>query len=75
MTFDQGALIDPIASAYRPVRKAAIRSSDVVVIYGPGPIGLYALLIASAEGARKLVVVGTNGMKIAWRWQKQWVRI
>ncbi len=61
MTFDQGALIDPIASAYRPVRKAAIRSSDVVVIYGPGPIGLYALLIARAEGARKLVVVGTNG--------------
>lgn len=60
MGFDQGAAIDPIASAYRPVRKAAIGSDDTVVVFGPGPIGLYALQIAMAEGARRVAVVGTE---------------
>jgi len=61
LTFNQGASIDPIASAYRPVRKSQITSEDVVVIFGPGPIGLYAAQIAKLEGAKKLIVVGTNG--------------
>jgi 2-desacetyl-2-hydroxyethyl bacteriochlorophyllide A dehydrogenase len=60
-SFEQGAAIDPIASAYRPVRKAAIGSQDTVVIFGPGPIGLYALQIALAEGARRAAVVGAAG--------------
>ncbi|BBO79913.1 alcohol dehydrogenase [Desulfosarcina ovata subsp. sediminis] len=59
--FNQGALIDPLASAYRPVRKARISSSDFVVIYGPGPIGLFALQVARAEGAGRILVVGAAG--------------
>jgi L-iditol 2-dehydrogenase len=61
LSFNQGAAIDPLASAYRPVRKAQITSEDCVVVFGPGPIGLYALQIARAEGARRLVAVGTHG--------------
>lgn len=61
MSFNQGASIDPIASAYRVVRKTAITSRDVVVIFGPGPIGLYALQIARAEGAFKIAVIGAMG--------------
>ena len=61
MNFDQGASIDPIASAYRPVRKANITSQDVVAIFGPGAIGLYALQIAKAEGAKKILVIGAKG--------------
>jgi len=61
MSFNQGASIDPIASAYRVVRKAAITSRDVVAIFGPGPIGLYALQIAKAEGAFKIAVIGVKG--------------
>jgi len=61
MNFNQGASIDPIASAYRPVRKANITSDDVVAIFGPGPIGLYALQITRVEGARNIIIVGTQG--------------
>lgn len=61
MDFDDGASIDPIASAYRPVKKAKIHSDDTVVIFGPGPIGLYALQIAVAEGAKKIIIVGARG--------------
>jgi L-iditol 2-dehydrogenase len=63
MTFNQGASIDPIASAYRAVKKADISSNDVVAIFGPGPIGLYALQIAKAEEAKKTIVVGAKGDK------------
>ncbi|MEW6266166.1 MAG: alcohol dehydrogenase catalytic domain-containing protein [Thermodesulfobacteriota bacterium] len=61
LSFNQGAALDPIASAFRPVRKAQITSEDRVVIFGPGPIGLYALQLARAEGARSVAVVGAAG--------------
>jgi len=60
LDFDDGASIDPIASAYRPVKKAMIHSDDVVVIFGSGPIGLYALQIALKEGAKKVITVGSS---------------
>ncbi len=64
LTFDQAASIDPIASAYHGVKMTQIRSTDVVVILGPGPIGLYALQLARAEGARKTIMVGTRQSRL-----------
>lgn len=61
MTYEQGASIDPIASAYHPVKKASIGSENTVVVFGPGPIGLYATQIAKAEGAKKIITVGVKG--------------
>lgn len=63
MNFNQGASIDPLASAYRPAKKANISSNDVVAIFGPGPIGLYALQITRVEGAKKIISVGAHGDK------------
>jgi len=63
MNFNQGASIDPLASAYRPVKKANISSNDVVAIFGPGPIGLYALQVARIEGAKKVISIGAHGDK------------
>ena len=60
MTFDQGASIDPIASAYRPVKKANIGSEDSVVVFGPGPIGIYTVQCAKAEGAKRVICIGTK---------------
>ena len=42
-TYDQGASVDPIASAYRTVKASGITSKDVCCVYGAGPIGLYAV--------------------------------
>jgi 2-desacetyl-2-hydroxyethyl bacteriochlorophyllide A dehydrogenase len=64
MDFVAGAAVDPIASAYRPVKNAHIGSRDEVVVFGPGPIGLYALQIAKAEGAKKTIVVGTRESRL-----------
>ncbi|MDO4720511.1 MAG: alcohol dehydrogenase catalytic domain-containing protein [Peptostreptococcaceae bacterium] len=58
MSYEQGASIDPIASAYHPLKKVHIQSEDTVVVFGPGPIGLYAIQIAKTEGAKQILVVG-----------------
>lgn len=63
MTYEQAASIDPIASAYHPIKKANIGSEDTVLIFGPGPIGLYSVQIAKAEGAKQIIVVGISNDK------------
>jgi L-iditol 2-dehydrogenase len=57
MPFEVGASVDPLASAYRGVRKVAVSSEDIVVVFGSGPIGLYALQSSIARGARMTIVV------------------
>ena len=61
MSLEDGASIDPVASAYRAVKKAEVRPGDVVVVFGPGPIGLYALQVALSMGAQQVVSVGVQG--------------
>jgi 2-desacetyl-2-hydroxyethyl bacteriochlorophyllide A dehydrogenase len=58
-SYDYGASIDPVASAYRTVKACRITPKDVVVIFGPGPIGLYAVQLAKLRGAKCVVNVGT----------------
>jgi 2-desacetyl-2-hydroxyethyl bacteriochlorophyllide A dehydrogenase len=58
-SYDYGASIDPVASAYRTVKACRITTKDVVVIFGPGPIGLYAVQLVKLRGARCVVNVGT----------------
>ena len=58
LSFEEGASVDPIASAYRGVRKVGVTVEDTVVIFGPGPIGLYALQTVRARGAHRTIVVG-----------------
>lgn len=64
LSFLDGASIDPIASAYHGVRQAFISAKDTVAIVGPGPIGLYALQLVRAEGARRTLVVGTRPSRL-----------
>lgn len=62
MTFDQGALVEPTANAVTDViERARVTAGDLVVVIGPGPIGLLAAMVARAAGARDVVVVGTPG--------------
>ncbi len=65
MTFEQGAAVDPIASAYRAVRKADIRPEDTVAIVGPGPIGLYALQAVLACSPRLTIMIGRGKDRLA----------
>jgi L-iditol 2-dehydrogenase len=59
--FEHAALTEPICVAYNAlVEKTEMKPGDLVVIQGPGPIGIMALQIARLRGAGTLVVLGTN---------------
>ncbi len=59
ISFQQGALIEPIACVVAGVCELiTVREGDLVLVTGPGTIGLAALQIAKAAGAR-VICAGT----------------
>ena len=57
VTFDQGAAVEPLACGVHALtERINICVDSVVVILGPGPIGLFAAQVAKAQGA--YVIVG-----------------
>jgi alcohol dehydrogenase/L-iditol 2-dehydrogenase len=59
--FEHAALTEPICVAYNAlVEKTAMRPGDLVVIQGPGPIGIMALQMVRLRGAGTIVMLGTD---------------
>jgi 2-desacetyl-2-hydroxyethyl bacteriochlorophyllide A dehydrogenase len=56
VSFEQGALIEPLAVGVHAVRKAAVGLGSKVAILGAGPIGLGLLLAAKNSGATKIFI-------------------
>jgi L-iditol 2-dehydrogenase len=56
-----GGVIEPTANAVHDVlERSGVEGGDLVVVIGPGPIGLLAAMAARAAGAREVVVVGAE---------------
>jgi len=60
MDFEEGAMLDPLASALHPIERLRLGISDTFAVLGPGPIGLLALQCAKTIGAKKVIMVGTR---------------
>jgi L-iditol 2-dehydrogenase len=58
LPFDSATFIEPTGIAVNPARKARITPADRVAVMGPGPIGLFAVQVAKAYGARQVLLVG-----------------
>jgi threonine dehydrogenase-like Zn-dependent dehydrogenase len=60
VSFEEAALVEPMANAVHDVlERGRVEPEDFVVVLGPGPIGLLSAMVAKAEGARKVMIVGT----------------
>ena len=59
---EYAALTEPICVAYHALveKTARVRPGDTVVIQGPGPIGMMALIIAKLRGATDIIMLGTS---------------
>ena len=59
--FEAGSMCEPTAVAVRAVyERATISSGDVVLVSGPGPVGLLCLQAAKSRGAT-VVLIGVGG--------------
>lgn len=61
MSDEVAAVIEPAANVVHDVlERATVSAGDLVVVIGPGPIGLLAAMAARAAGAREVVITGRN---------------
>jgi L-iditol 2-dehydrogenase len=56
LSYEEGALVEPLAVALHAVNITPLSSTDRVVVVGAGPIGLLTLLAARLRGAGSVVV-------------------
>ncbi|KAG6860878.1 hypothetical protein C0995_006433 [Termitomyces sp. Mi166 len=56
VSFEEGALCEPLAVALAGIERSGLRLGDPVLICGAGPIGLVSLLSARAAGAEPIVI-------------------
>ncbi|KAK2463519.1 hypothetical protein APHAL10511_004270 [Amanita phalloides] len=56
VSFEEGALCEPLAVALAGIDRAGLRLGDPLLICGAGPIGLVTLLAARAAGAEPVVI-------------------
>jgi threonine dehydrogenase-like Zn-dependent dehydrogenase len=61
LTYAQAALIEPMGVAYDLVKVTGIELGDDVLVYGIGPIGLFALRLARLAGAKRVLAVNHVG--------------
>ncbi|KAF2259532.1 GroES-like protein [Lojkania enalia] len=56
LTFEDGAMLEPLSVALAGMDRAGVRLGDPVVVCGAGPIGLVTLLCCKAAGAAPVVI-------------------
>jgi len=56
MSFEEGALIEPLSVGMHACRLSGVAAGSHVLITGAGPIGLVSLLVAKASGATKVIM-------------------
>ncbi len=66
MSFENGALLEPLSVALAGVERAGVKLGDPVLICGAGPIGLITLLCAASAGAEPIVVTDIDEGRLAF---------
>ncbi len=65
ISFKDAAIVEPLADVIHAiVVNSKISIGDTIIILGPGPVGLLALLIAKLNGASPIIVTGTSRDKM-----------
>lgn len=66
MSYEEGALLEPLSVALAGVQRADIKLGDPVLICGAGPIGLVTLACVKAAGASPIVITDLDEGRLAF---------
>lgn len=66
LTFEEGALLEPLAVALAGTQRAGVALGDPVLVCGAGPIGLLVALCCAAAGATPLVLTDVDARRLAF---------
>ncbi|CAK3878452.1 L-arabinitol 4-dehydrogenase [Lecanosticta acicola] len=67
MTYEEGALLEPLSVALAGIERSGLRMGDPLAICGAGPIGMVTLLAAHTSGAAPIVItdIDENRLRMA----------
>ncbi|MGP4106011.1 zinc-binding dehydrogenase [Virgibacillus sp. L01] len=60
VSYQDAAMTEPLACTHHAVYKTDINEGDIVVVMGPGPIGLFTAQVAKSRGAKVIITGLTN---------------
>jgi L-iditol 2-dehydrogenase len=60
LSYNAGALMEPLSVGIWACRKASIKAGDHVLVTGAGPIGLLAMQVALAAGATEVTITDVS---------------
>lgn len=60
ISYEQAAMLEPMAVAVHAMRKINIKESDTIVVCGLGTIGLLLVMFLIEQGSREILVVGNK---------------
>jgi (R,R)-butanediol dehydrogenase/meso-butanediol dehydrogenase/diacetyl reductase len=63
--FEQGALVEPLSTAYHAVRLSRFKTGDTALVMGAGPIGLGTLQFLKMGGASRVIVLEISPQRAA----------
>ncbi|WJG34438.1 L-arabinitol 4-dehydrogenase [Fusarium oxysporum Fo47] len=66
MSFENGALLEPLSVALAGMQRAQVALGDPVLICGAGPIGLITLQCCAAAGASPIVITDISESRLAF---------
>lgn len=64
LSFEQGALLEPLSVGIWGCHRAGLRPGDDVLVTGAGPVGLLAGAVAMAHGARSVTVTDPSTFRL-----------
>jgi len=64
VTFDEGAMVEPMAVGMQAATKARIKPGDIAVVIGAGPIGMMTSIAALAAGCAKVILADISDAKL-----------
>lgn len=64
MSFDEGAMIEPLAVAVHAVQRAGDVTGKDICVLGAGPIGILVAQVAKGLGARKVIITDVSKIRL-----------
>lgn len=60
VSFEEAAMLEPMAVAVHSIRRTVISKDDMVTVYGLGTIGVFILMFLLEMGIKKILVIGNK---------------
>ncbi|XP_074647632.1 sorbitol dehydrogenase-like [Tubulanus polymorphus] len=64
LTFEDGALAEPLSCGIHACRRAGVSLGDKVLVLGAGPIGIICMLVAKSMGASEILITDIDAERL-----------